>query len=331
MRIMKASHRQFASILAAALALLGAEHAALAQDWPTRPITLIVTFAPGGTNDTVARILAARMVDYLGQTIVVENVAGASGLTGAARVAKAAPDGYQLLLGDNGLFGTAPNMYRTLPYAVSDFTPVGLLVELPLVLATRKDFPAATLEEFIAYTRTNQAKLQYGSPGAGTVPHLACVILNSALGLNVTHIPYRGGAPAMQDLIAGRIDYQCPIMPTVAPQLEGGRVKALASLTGRRSSLLPELPSAQERGVDVDVSVWLALFLPKWAPPTVVRKLHDAAGMAMEAPAAAARLREVGADPVPSERRSPEYLQKLIGSEIQKWSAPIKASGISIE
>jgi tripartite-type tricarboxylate transporter receptor subunit TctC len=214
---------------------------------------------------------------------------------------------------------------------VSDFAPVGLLVELSLVLATRKDFPAGTLQDFVTYTRANQAKLQYGSPGAGTVPHLACVLFNSSIGVNVTHIPYRGGAPAIQDLIAGRIDYQCPIMPTVAPQIEGGRVKVLASLTGKRSALLPELPTARELGLDVDVSVWLAFLVPKGTPPAIMRKLHDVADMAMEAPATAARLREVGADPVPTERRAPEYLQTLIGTEIQKWSAPIKASGLSME
>jgi tripartite-type tricarboxylate transporter receptor subunit TctC len=325
------SRKKFVPLLATVIGLFGLESPALAQDWPTRPITMIVTFAPGGTNDTVARILASRMGDYLGQTIVVENVAGASGLTGTARVAKSAPDGYQLLLGDNGIFGIAPGVYRNLPYAVTDFAPVGLLAELSLVLATRKDLPAATLEEFIAYTRANQAKLQYGSPGAGTVPHLACVMLNAAIGVNVTHIPYRGGAPAMQDLIAGRIDYQCPIMPTALPQIEGRRVKVLASLSDKRSSLLPELPSVRELGLNVDVNVWLALFLPKGTPPAIVRKLHDAAGMAMEAPAIAARLHEVGADTVPTERRSPEYLQTLVGSEIQKWSAPIKASGVSME
>jgi tripartite-type tricarboxylate transporter receptor subunit TctC len=328
---LNASRKKFAAVVASAVALIGLQSAALAQDWPTRPITMIVTFAPGGTNDTVARILASRMGDYLGQTMVVENVAGASGLTGTARVAKAAPDGYQLLLGDNGIFGIAPGVYRNLPYAVSEFAPVGLLAELSLVLATRKDFPAGTLDEFIAYTRANEAKLQYGSPGAGTVPHLACVMLDAAIGVNVTHIPYRGGAPAIQDLIAGRIDYQCPIMPTVLPQVEGGRVKALASLTGKRSSLLPQLPSVRELGLNVDVNVWLAFFVPKGTPPAIVRKLHDAAGMAMEAPAVAARLHEVGADTVSTERRSPEYLQTLVGSEIKKWSAPIKASGVSME
>ena len=328
---MNQSLRQFLTILAAAIGLVGLERAALAQDWPTRPITLIVTFAPGGTNDTVARILAARMGDYLGQNVVVENVAGASGLTGTARVAKATADGYQVLLGDNGVFGIAPDMYRSLPYAIGDFAPVGLLDEVSLVVATRKDFPAANVSEFITYTRSNQAKLQYGSPGAGTVPHLACVMFNAAIGVNVTHIPYRGGAPALQDLIAGRIDYQCPILPTVAPQIEGGRIKILASLAAKRSSLLPQLPTVRELGLDVDVNVWHALFVPKGTPLAIVRKLHDAAGMALEAPAGAARLREVGADPVPVERRSPEYLQTLVGNEIQKWAAPVKASGVSVE
>jgi tripartite-type tricarboxylate transporter receptor subunit TctC len=292
---------------------------------------MIVTFAPGGTNDTVARIVAPRMAEYLGQTIIVENVAGASGLTGTARFAKSAPDGYQFLLGDNGIFGIAPSVYRNLPYAVTDFAPAGLLAELSLVLATRKDLPVGTLEEFIAYARVNQAKLQYGSPGTGTVPHLACVMLNAAIGVNVTHIPYRGGAPAMQDLIAGRIDYQCPIMPTVLPQIEGGRVMGLASLTGKRSSLLPNLLSAQELGLNVDANVWLAFFLPKGTPAAIVRKLHDAARVAIETPAVASRLHEVGADVVPTERRSPEYLQSFIESEIKKWAAPVKASGVSIE
>jgi tripartite-type tricarboxylate transporter receptor subunit TctC len=328
---MQALRRQVVTVVATAIGLIGLESAATAQDWPTRPVTMIVTFAPGGANDVVGRILAARMGDYLGQTVVVENVTGASGLTGAARAAKAAPDGYQFLLGDNGLFGIAPGLYRSLPYAVTDFAPVGLLVELPLVLATRKDFPAASLDEFIAYTRANQAKLQYGSPGAGTVPHLACVMLNTAIGVSVTHIPYRGGAPAIQDLVAGRIDYQCPIMPTVAPQIEGGRVKVLATLTGKRASRLPELPSAQELGLEVDVSVWHAFFVPKATPLAIVRRLHDAAAMALDAPATAARLREVGADPVAAERRSPEYLQSFVDREIQKWAAPIKASGVSLE
>jgi len=328
---MDSFRNHLAYLIAGAIALIEPTVSALAQDWPTRPVTLVVTFAPGGTNDIVARILASRMGDYLGQTIVVENVSGASGLTGTARVAKAAPDGYQLLLGDNGIFGIAPSVYRNLPYTVSDFAPVGLLAQLSLVLATRKDMPAGTLQEFIVYTRANQAKLQYGSPGAGTVPHLACVMLNAAIGVNVTHIPYRGGAPAIQDLIAGRIDYQCPIMPTVLPQIEGARVKVLASLAGKRSSLLPQLPSVRELGLDVDVNEWLALFVPNKTPSAIVRKLHDAAGMAMEAPAVAARLHEVGADTIPTERRSPEYLQTLVGSEIQKWSAPIRASGVSME
>jgi tripartite-type tricarboxylate transporter receptor subunit TctC len=293
---------------------------------------MIVTFAPGGTNDTVGRILASRMGDFLGQSVVVENVAGASGLTGTARVAKAAPDGYQFLLGDNGLFGIAPNVYRHLPYSPeNDFAPVGLLAELPLVLATRKDLPPSSFAEFVTYVRANQAKLQYGSPGAGTVPHLACVMLNAAVGLDVTHIPYRGGAPAMQDLIAGRIDYQCPIMPTVLPQIEGGRVKALATLTGKRSFALPNLPTARELGADIDPDVWLGLFLPKGTPEPILRKLHDAAAAALSEPAVAARLREVGADPVAPERRSSGYLKAYVTSEIIKWAAPVKASGVSMD
>src|SRR5215831_6769291 len=176
---------------------------AFAQDWPTRPVTMVVPFAAGGPADTVARILAPGLSELLGQQIVVENVGGSGGMTGAARVAKAAPDGYQFVLGNMGTHAANQTFYKTPLYnSASDFTPVMLVAQTPLVLLARKDLPADNLRDFIGYAKANQATMQYGSGGAGSASHLACVLLNSAIGINVTHVPYRGAAPAMQDLIA---------------------------------------------------------------------------------------------------------------------------------
>ena len=189
-----------------AVALAAAVTPALAQDWPTHPVTMIVPFAAGGAFDVLGRILAPRMAETLGQQIVVENVAGAGGVIAAVRVAKAPPDGYQFLLGDSS-FAYDQSLYKSPRYnAVDDFAPVGLIVDQPTVLITRKDLPVENLAEFIAYAKANQAKMQFGSAGAGSPIHLACVLLNLAIGVDVTHVPYRGGAPALQDLIGGRID-----------------------------------------------------------------------------------------------------------------------------
>ena len=195
-------------IIASLLALAAAAAPAHAQDWPTRPVTMVVPFAAGGPADTVGRILAPRLAELLGQQIVIENVGGAGGMTGADRVAKAPPDGYQLVLGNLGTHAANQTFYRNPLYnAASDFAPVMLVAETPLVLLARKDLPADTLPQFAAYAKANRDKMQYGSGGAGSASHLACVLLNAAIGVDVTHVPYRGAAPAMQDLIAGRIDY----------------------------------------------------------------------------------------------------------------------------
>src|SRR5690242_3554411 len=189
------------SILVAtsALASMLAMRAATAQDWPTRPLSMVVPFAAGSASDTVGRILAARLSELLGQQVVVENVGGAGGMTGAARVAKAAPDGYQFVLGNIGTHAHSQTLYKAPLYnAASNFAPVALVAELPLVLIARKDLPARNLQEFMAYARANQAKMQYGSGGAGSATHISCVLLNAAIGIDVTHVPYRGGGPALQ-------------------------------------------------------------------------------------------------------------------------------------
>jgi tripartite-type tricarboxylate transporter receptor subunit TctC len=307
--------------------------AAVAQEWPARPVTLVVPFAAGGPIDTIGRIIATRLSELLSQQVVVENVGGAGGMTGTARVAKAAPDGYQIVLGNVGTHAGNQTLYRNPLYnAATDFTPVILVAELPLVLVARNDLPAADLPGFFAYARVNQATMQYGSGGAGSATHLACALLNAAAGIDVTHVPYRGGAPAMQDLIAGRIDYLCVDTPVALPQIEANAVKPIAILGRDRSPSLPALMSAREQGLaDFAATNWAGLFLPKDTPAPIVAKLHDATVAAMETPAVQAQMKKVGADLVVPARRSPAYLQTFVAAEIEKWAGPIRASGLRVD
>jgi len=306
---------------------------ASAQSWPIRPVTLVAPFAAGGTIDAVARILAAALSQTLGQQVVVENVGGAGGMLGANRVAKATPDGYQFVLGSTGNFAQNQTLYREPPYhAGTDFAPVGLVTEQAAVLITRKDLPVANLKEFVAYTKANQARMQYGSSGAGSAPHLACVLLNAAIRVQITHVPYRGGAPAMQDLIAGRIDYQCPINTAAISQIEGGMVKAIAVLTRERSESTPTLATAHEQGLEnVESPYWTAVFLPRGTPPAIVQKLNSAIVTAMNNPSVQDQMKKIGADLVAPERRSPRYLQEFVDSEIKRWEGPIRASGVTMD
>jgi tripartite-type tricarboxylate transporter receptor subunit TctC len=322
-----------APVVVLLLALLGAAGPAAAQDWPLRPVTMVVSFAAGGGADVMGRILAQRLSELLRQQVIVENVGGAGGMTGTNRVARAAPDGYQLALGSVGTHAYNQTLYKKPLYnAATDFAPVALIAETPQVLVTRKDFPAGNLREFIAHAKANQATMQYGSAGTGSPTHLACSLLNAVIGIDVTHIPYRGAAPTMQDLIAGRIDYQCPNTTVALPQIEGATIKPIAILTRDRSPILPDLASTHEQGLtDFEASIWYAFFLPKGTPAAIVRKLHDAALATMETPSVRERLREIGATVVAPERRSPDYLQKFVESEIAKWAVPIRAANITGE
>ena len=276
--------------------------------------------------------LAQRMGEILGQQVVIENVGGAGGMTGSKRVADAAPDGYTMVLGTVGTHAQGQTLYKKPLYnALTDFTPVALIAEVPIVLITRKDLPANNLKEFIAYAKANQAKMQYGSAGAGSATHLGCVLLNYLIGTDITHVPYRGTGPAMQDLQGGRIDFLCEIITTAKPQIDGGTVKALAILTKERSPALPNLPTAPSRAPKVEAYTWNALFLPKGAPADVVKKLNDAAIQAMKTPAVRERLKDSAPRIVSDDRTTPEYLGQFLKSEIEKWAAPIKASGVSVD
>ena len=320
-------------IALAAAGLLILTQGAAPQAWPSRPMTMVVPFAAGGGADVMGRILAARLADVLGQQVIVENAGGAGGMNGAYRVAKAAPDGYQFVLGTNGTHAQNQSLYKSPLYnAATDFAPVALIGEQPIALLTRKDLPADNLPEFITYAKANRTSMKYGSAGTGSAVQLSCVLLNAANGLTITHVPYRGSAPATQDLIAGRIDYQCANLSPVLSQVEAHLIKALAVLSGHRSALMPDLATADEQGLaGFEAVLWYGLFLPKDTPPAIVAKLNAAVVATMDTGAVQERMKQIGAELVPPERRSSEYLGKFVVTEIAKWAGPIKASGVTAD
>ena len=306
---------------------------AQAQDWPTRPMTMVVPFAAGGAVDVLARTVAARAAEILGQQIVIENIGGAGGMTGANRVAKAAPDGYQFVLGSVGTHAQNQWLYKQPAYnAAKDFEAVILVGSTPQLLVTRKNFPANSLQEFIAYGKTHPGDMKYGSAGAGSAIHLGCVLFNAAAGIEAIHVPYRGGAPAMQDMIAGRIDYGCNIITSAYPQVRDEVVKSLALLSATRAPLLPNLATAQEQGMaGFDAGSWNIVFLPKGTPQPIVRKLNAAMSEAMDSPDTVKRLLAIGVDIPAKDRRTPAYALDFVEQEIRKYEGPIKASGIVID
>jgi tripartite-type tricarboxylate transporter receptor subunit TctC len=318
----------------AAASVLGAlatlSSAASAQEWPRQPVRIVVSAAAGGPIDVFGRIMAERLTQSLGQQVVVENVPGAGGMVGGQRVARAEPDGYTVLLGTIATHTHSQNLYKQPLYnSATDFTPVILMAEIPLVLITRKDLPADNLAQFVQYAKANAAKMNYGSAGVGSATHLGCALLTSAIGAKIQHVPYRGTGPAMQDLQSGRIDFLCEIVLTAAPQIEAGTVKGLAVMSSARSSVLPGLATAQELGVaNVEADTWTAFFLPRGAPPAIVKRLHEVTNVALENPAVRAQLEKLGASIVAPQRRSPEYLAAFVKADIAKWAGPVKASGI---
>ena len=319
-------------LVAAVAGLALASGAAAAQDFPSRPMTMVIPFAAGGPTDVLGRVLAGRMSELLGQQIVVENVGGAGGQTGSKRVEQAKPDGYTFVLGTVGTHAQSQTLSKRPLYdAANGFTPVALIAEVPIALIARKDFPANNLKDFVAYSKANGSKMTFGSAGAGSATHLGCVVANMVMGTDITHVPYKGTGPAMQDLQGGRIDFLCEIISTAKPQIDGGTVKAIAIMTKDRSPALPNLPTAEEQGSKgMEAYTWNALFLPKGTPEPIVNKLADAASKAMETPAVKERLAGLGAMIVTPERRTPKYLEQFVKDEIAKWREPILKSGAQI-
>ena len=320
------------TVSAAALSLALTASAG-AQDFPTRPVTMVIPFAAGGPQDTIGRVIAQRASEILHQQVVIENVGGAGGTTGGLRVKNAAPDGYTFVLASVGTHAQSQTLYKKPPYnAAEDFTPVAYLGDTPIALIVRKDLPVNNLKEFVDYAKKNHDKMTYGSAGAGSATHLGCVVLTMALGVDITHVPYRGTGPAMQDLQGGRIDFLCEIINTAKPQIDGGTVKGLAIMSKQRAPVLPNLATAEEQGLPgLEAYTWSAILMPKGAPENAVKKISDAMSEALDTPVVRERLETSGVNIPPKDRRGPEFMGQFLRSEIKKWEEPIKKSGAQID
>jgi tripartite-type tricarboxylate transporter receptor subunit TctC len=318
-------------VTAALLALTGTISA---QDWPSaRVITMIIPFAAGGGVDASGRIQAQRMGELLGQTIIVENVGAGAGTVGSQRVAKGTPDGYTMLMGNTGTHAYSQGLRKNPPYnSVTDFAPVGLVTESPRILLARKDLPVKNLQEFVAYVKKNQDKMQFGSAGVGSGTHLPCELFNSVIGVKVTHIPYKGAGPVMQDLIGGRIDYMCDTIQTGAAQASAGTVKGIAVMSPRRVPIIPDLATTGEQGLKgVEATVWNGYFFPKGTPDAIVRRMNKVMNTMIEEPAMRKRLEELGLEILPPEQRTPEYLAKYLAEEVDRWKKVVVSAGIPVE
>jgi len=308
-------------------------NASTTSTWPTRPVTLVVPFPAGGPVDLVARLFAQRLSDTLRKQIIAENIGGAGGMSGAARVAKAPPDGSVMLFGNQGTHVFSQMLYKKPLYnAAEDFAPVSVAITNAKMLVTRKDLPADTLAEFASYAKANHDKMHYGSAGSGSATQVSCILLNSALGINVTHVPYRGTGPAMQDLIGGRIDYVCDVISVTVPLVESKVIKAIALLSPQRSPAMPYLATAHEQGLkDFDTDGWNAFFFPKGVPEAIVQRLARAVNEIVEEPAMRERLEALGLSVPAPDRRGPEVLDRLVRSDLVNLAAPVKASGAVAE
>lgn len=303
--------------------------AALAADgYPTKQITMIVPFAAGGPSDVVARVLAEHMAKTLKQSIVIENVGGAGGTTGSARVAAASPDGYTLLAGSMGSHVAAPALYSNLKYSsVKDFAPVSLTVHSPAVVVTRKSMPATNLKEFLSYVKANAGKVSQGHGGVGASSHMACLLFNAEAGLKVNVVSYRGSGPALNDVVAEQIDYICEQTMGLTEQVKAGAVKAFAISSPERSPALPNVPTAKEAGLPrYDLSVWSAIFAPTGTPPAAIKTLNTAVDKALDDKGTIDRLLALGATVAPKKERSPQYLGDLVARETTKWEPILKTA-----
>lgn len=298
-------------------------------EFPSRQITLIVVFAPGGATDVLARIAADHMGRTLNQRVVVENVTGAGGTIGGARGAQAAPDGYTLTVGSLGSHSAAPSIYRSIQYDPRELQPIGLIAGTPLYFAVRNGLPARSFAEFAALARTKDGGLSNGHAGVGSTNHLACALFGHVAGLRMNAIPYRGEAPAVNDLVAGQIDSACLLAPAAVPQLQAGTIRALMLAAPERSPLAPDVPTSREAGLEGFVfQGWNAVFAPKGTPPAVVAKLSGALSAALDDPAVRRRIEELGSVPPRPEGMGPEPLRELVRSEVDRWAEVVRAAGI---
>lgn len=318
----------------AAVAALGAwavasAGPALAEDYPARAITMIVPFAAGGPTDVVARLVGEHMSKTLGQPIIIENVVGAGGTTGSTRAARAANDGYTLVMGHVGTHAASVSLYPKLAYDPRvDFEPIAQINGAAIVIVAKKDFPPKDFKEFVSYVKANEAKLNQAHAGVGAVSYITCELLNGIIGVKPVGVPFQGTGPAMNALVGGQVDYMCDQITNVVPQVNGGTIKAYAVATPERSPSLPNVPTSAEGGLpSYQASAWNALFAPKGTPKPIIDKLNAAAVKALDDPKVIARMKELGNDVPKPEQRTPAALGKLVKDEVDKWNKFLKPIG----
>ena len=302
---------------------------AQAQDFPTRTINMIVVFAPGGATDVLARIVAQSMSRTLGQSVVVENVAGAGGTIGGTRGAQAAADGYTLTVGSLGSHSASPSIYRSPGYDPRELQPIGLIAGTPMFFVVRRGFPARSMQEFLAMARENPGRVSNANAGVGSTNHLGCALFSHVTGVRMNEIPYRGEGPALNDIVAQQVDSACLLAPAAVPQIAAGTMRGLAIAATTRNPNTPNVPSAVEAGVpDYVFQGWNAIFAPRGTPPAVVARLDQALRTALEDPAILRRIEELGSLPAQADQRGPAALQALVRSEVDRWATVIRAAGI---
>jgi tripartite-type tricarboxylate transporter receptor subunit TctC len=330
---LRATRKWSARLAAAALAAMLASLATQAQPYPTRTITLIVPFAPGGAADTTGRIMADAMSAHLGQKIVVENVAGAGGATGSARGKSAAADGYTIGVGHMGTHAASVALNPRLAYDPrKDFDYLGLVSTTPNIVFVRKDFPANTLSEFVAYAKAKGKDLKMGHNGIGSAAHITCVLFFQLIGAEPTYVTYRGYGQTINDILSGAIDGTCDLVASVSGQVQGGTVKAFAVAVDERSPVVPDVPTAKEAGLpEFKAETWTGLYAPKGVPEPVLAMLRDAVAKSLADPAVQKRFTDIGAAVPKPERRGGDYMLKLVTSEVDRWSDIMKKAGIELK
>jgi tripartite-type tricarboxylate transporter receptor subunit TctC len=301
------------------------------ENYPNKPITVIVPYAPGGNTDVIARIVLDHMSKTLKQPLVVENIGGAGGTTGSLRGAKSPADGYTLLVGQMGTHGAAPALYPNLAYnPVTDFEHVSQLTDTPIAVFVRKDLPVNTLGELIAMMKANPGKLNNGHGGVGATSHVSCLLFSAITGTSGQLVPYRGSGPALNDLIAGTHDYMCDQIPHTVSHVLGGSIKALALAAEKRADVLPNVPTTVEAGMPAfQASGWNAMFAPKGTPKPIIDRLAQAVTEALDDPATKAKLEGIGA--IIPQRRGSEALRSMVSSEVEKWTPVIRAANVKVQ